>query len=235
MKILVLHPAEIYREGLFTGLQETTLDIKHIVKIATLGELFAVIAHNKFDIIILGVDIDTVVKKKLVGKIKRRVRSAKIMLYADNIDILVISKLHRSGGVALIPAQTSLDGIADIIQNTFDRDFYLLPEHGKMIAEALAGSTIPARSTRFYNRTVLTRPKEQTPLEFSDLDKHLIQLVCRRRSNQEIATALNMTPSKVKIAKREIRHKIRCRTIPELIVFALRNELFTIDENEHST
>lgn len=60
-------------------------------------------------------------------------------------------------------------------------------------------------------------------------ERHVLQLVVEGKSATEIARSLSLSPKSVETYRSRMRQKLNLRTLPELVKFAIRNGLTTLD------
>ena len=60
-------------------------------------------------------------------------------------------------------------------------------------------------------------------------ERHVLQLVVEGKSATEIARSLSLSPKSVETYRSRMRQKLSLRSLPELVKFAIRNGLTTLD------
>jgi two-component system, NarL family, response regulator NreC len=60
-------------------------------------------------------------------------------------------------------------------------------------------------------------------------ERHVLQLVVDGNSTAEIAQALLLSPKTVETYRSRIKQKLNLRTLPDLVKFAIRHGLITLD------
>jgi DNA-binding NarL/FixJ family response regulator len=68
------------------------------------------------------------------------------------------------------------------------------------------------------------------PLDLlSARERQVLQLVVEGNSNAEIARSLLLSPKSVETYRSRIKQKLNLRTLPDLVKFAIRHGLTTLD------
>ncbi|MCB0575684.1 MAG: response regulator transcription factor [Saprospiraceae bacterium] len=92
-----------------------------------------------------------------------------------------------------------------------------------------------------YNRQVLevirenmldkTKPKITSPfgVELTDREKEILQLICEEYTTHEIAANLYISPRTVDGHRNNLLQKLGCKNVAGLVVFAIRNDLVTVN------
>ncbi|MCB9306137.1 MAG: response regulator transcription factor [Lewinellaceae bacterium] len=92
-----------------------------------------------------------------------------------------------------------------------------------------------------YNRQVLevirenmldkTKPKITSPfgVELTDREKEILQLICEEYTTHEIAAKLFISPRTVDGHRNNLLQKLGCKNVAGLVVFAIRNDLVTVN------
>ena len=73
-----------------------------------------------------------------------------------------------------------------------------------------------------YVQEIRTRGAEDSYDLLTSREREILQLLAERKSNKEIALALNLCPSTIETHRRNLQEKLSLHSLPELILYAVR-------------
>ena len=66
-------------------------------------------------------------------------------------------------------------------------------------------------------------------MELTDREKEILQLICEEYTTHEIAAKLFISPRTVDGHRNNLLQKLGCKNVAGLVVFAIRNDLVTVN------
>jgi len=73
------------------------------------------------------------------------------------------------------------------------------------------------------------KPSEQSDGKLTSRQTEIVQLLTEGKSSKEIATILNLSVKTVETHRANIMRKVKCHSISELVVYAIRNKIIQLD------
>src|SRR5512140_1089917 len=132
---------------------------------------------------------------------------------------IVILSMHSDEGYVLRALKAGAKGyllkdsaegdLIEAIKAVHQGKTFFSPEISKMLVED-------------YVREIRTRGAEDTYDLLTSREREILQLLAERKSNKEIATALNLSPYTVETHRRNLQEKLNLHSLAELILYAVR-------------
>ncbi len=142
----------------------------------------------------------------------------RITAVLPNIAIVILS-MHSDEGYVLRALKAGVKGYVlkgcaedDLIQairTVYQGKTFFSPDISRMLVED-------------YIREIRTRGAEESYDLLTSREREILQLLAERRSNKEIATALNLSPYTVETHRRNLQEKLNLHSFAELILYAVR-------------
>lgn len=138
--------------------------------------------------------------------------AVKIIMLSHNKDVPSIVKSIQNGASAYLAKDSSMEEILAVIE-------LAVKGHGFFMGETLPKSVL---ANCFSNNHDLAHPK---PWNLSERELEIIQLLAKGYISKEIADRLHINTTTVESHKENIKQKLQCKSIVEVVVFALKNGL----------
>jgi DNA-binding NarL/FixJ family response regulator len=132
---------------------------------------------------------------------------------------IVILSMHSDEGYVLRALKAGAKGyllkdsaegdLIDAIKAVHEGKTFFSPEISKMLVED-------------YVREIRTRGAEDSYDLLTPREREILQLLAERKSNKEIALALNLSPYTVETHRRNLQEKLNLHSLAELILYAVR-------------
>lgn len=142
----------------------------------------------------------------------------RISAVLPNVAIVILS-MHSDEGYVLRALKAGVKGYVlkgcaedDLIQairTVHQGKTFFSPDISRMLVED-------------YIREIRTRGAEESYDLLTSREREILQLLAERRSNKEIATALNLSPYTVETHRRNLQEKLNLHSFAELILYAVR-------------
>jgi two-component system, NarL family, response regulator NreC len=78
-----------------------------------------------------------------------------------------------------------------------------------------------------YVREIRTRGAEDSYDLLTSREREILQLLAERKSNKEIASALNLSPYTIETHRRNLHEKLNLPSLADLILYAVRKRLIS--------
>lgn len=132
---------------------------------------------------------------------------------------IVILSMHSDEGYVLRALKVGAKGyllkdsaegdLIDAIKAVHQGKTFFSPEISKMLVED-------------YVREIRTRGSEDSYDLLTAREREILQLLAERKSNKEIATALNLSIYTIETHRRNLQEKLNLHSLAELILYAVR-------------
>jgi DNA-binding NarL/FixJ family response regulator len=132
---------------------------------------------------------------------------------------IVILSMHSDEGYVLRALKAGAKGyllkdsaegdLIEAIKAVHQGKTFFSPEISKMLVED-------------YVREIRTRGAEDSYDLLTPREREILQLLAERKSNKEIALALNLSPYTVETHRRNLQEKLNLHSLAELILYAVR-------------
>jgi DNA-binding NarL/FixJ family response regulator len=132
---------------------------------------------------------------------------------------IVILSMHSDEGYVLRALKAGAKGyllkdsaegdLIEAIKAVHQGKTFFSPEISKMLVED-------------YVREIRTRGAEDSYDLLTPREREILQLLAERKSNKEIALALNLSPYTIETHRRNLQEKLNLHSLAELILYAVR-------------
>jgi DNA-binding NarL/FixJ family response regulator len=203
----------IVRQGIVKLLNQES-GIKVIFDVGNGIEVMNALKKSKIDVLIIDLSMPIVDGKTLLKNLEVRHPDIKSIILSATIDQLEIVECLQLGAKAYLPKQVDFEIIVDAIFQVNEGLHYL----DKNVSEAVI-------------TTLRTKPNSVRRSELSLLNEkeiEVIRLVCNGLKNQEIADHLCLSTRTIEGIRLQISKKTKTNKVVDLIYFALKNRIHTI-------
>ncbi len=127
-----------------------------------------------------------------------------------------ISKMIQSGACGYLTKNCETEELINAIRTTYKTGFYFNTDtlHAMRRVPGYKDSDI--------------RSLNNIPVELSNRELEVLQLICKELTNAEIAQKLFISPRTVEGHRNNLLAKAGCRNTAGLVIFAIKNELYQI-------
>jgi DNA-binding NarL/FixJ family response regulator len=132
---------------------------------------------------------------------------------------IVILSMHSDEGYVLRALKSGVKGyvlkdsaegdLIEAIKAVHEGKTFFSPEISKMLVED-------------YVREIRSRGTEDSYDLLTSREREILQLLAERKSNKDIASALNLSPYTVETHRRNLQEKLNLHSFAELILYAVR-------------
>ncbi len=142
-----------------------------------------------------------------------------IILSVHNQPILIAQMIHAGADAYLEKNCGSLE-LLETIQQVYENGFYI----SRQVMEAIQ------RSSAMRQKTI--KNINQINLNLTEREEQILTLICKDFGTVEIGEKLFISARTVEGHRQNLLTKTGCRNIAGLVLFAIKNGLFIIDESK---
>jgi DNA-binding NarL/FixJ family response regulator len=171
--------------------------------------LIAALPQLKPDVIVLDVGMPVMNGLDAGRRIKKVVRTAKIVYLTMNTDIGVAAEAFRAGASGYLLKTSAAAELAIAVRDVLKGRQYVSP----LVTNDVEGFFLEARISHMGQEKLTNRQRE------------VLQLLAEGKSMKEVAYILKVTPRTVAFHKYKIMGVLRVRTNAELFQYAMREHI----------
>lgn len=209
--ILVVEDHTIYREAIVEILNKTNLT--NGVDEAENGKIaLEKIESKQYDIVFLDIEMPELNGIETSKIIREKYPEVKIIILTSHQYNSKVIELIDMGISAYLLKNTDKQELINAIEKVIDGDLYLSKDVYDVYAKHL-----------IYNTT-----KSENDYHLTEREIEIIKLLCQQLSANEIAEILFISEQTVKNHRYRIMKKLDTNSVIGIVVFAIRNQIFTI-------
>jgi DNA-binding NarL/FixJ family response regulator len=171
--------------------------------------LLEAVPHLRPDVIVLDVGMPLMSGLEAGKRIKKLVRTVRIVYLTMNNDIGVAAEAFRGGASGYLMKTSAAAELVTAIREVLKGKQYVSP----LVTNDVEGFFLEIRVSHIGQEKLTSRQRE------------VLQLLAEGRSMKEVAYILKLTPRTVAFHKYKIMEHLRLRTNAELVQYAMREHL----------
>jgi DNA-binding NarL/FixJ family response regulator len=184
-----------------------------LVGIFTDGQsLSAAVPELKPNVIVLDVGLPLMTGFEVGKRIKKSMRSVRIVYLTINTDIGVATEAFRAGASGYLLKTSVAAELALAVREVLQGKLYISP----LITKDVEG---------FF---LVTQVAHRSHEELSNREREVLQLLAQGKSMREVAYILKVTPRTVAFHKYNIMRRLHLRTSAELVQYAIREHIISL-------
>jgi two-component system, NarL family, response regulator NreC len=206
-RILLVDDHAVVRSGL-KMLLENEKDVEIIGEASSAGEAIEAAMVLKPDVILMDIGLPDLSGIDATREIKKRAPEASIVALTIHEDEEYFFKMLEAGATGYVPKRAAPDELLTAIRAAATGQVYLYPSLAKLLVrDFLSGG----------------RPSEEQPdSELTDREQEVLTYLAEGANNEEIATALVISPKTVARHRENIMRKLNLHSRAELVRYAIR-------------
>jgi two-component system, NarL family, response regulator NreC len=206
-RLLLVDDHAVVRSGL-RMLLENERDVEIIGEAASAHEAIEAAARLKPNVILMDIGLPDLSGIDATREIKKRNPEVSIVALTIHEDEEYFFKMLEAGATGYVPKRAAPDELLTAIRAAAIGEVYLYPSLAKLLVrDFLSGG----RS-----------PEEQTASELTDREQEVLTYLADGANNEEIATALVISPKTVARHRENIMRKLNLHSRSELVRYAIR-------------
>lgn len=214
MRILIVDDHGIVREGLKSLIEQQTE--MEVVGEAENGEIAVQLTRELSpDIVIMDVSMPNLNGVEATRYILQEKPDAKIIILSMHINRHIVKKSLEAGASGYVLKSNLFDELLNALEAVKTHGFYLSPRITGVVVENY--------------RTQQTAGTIQEPSKLTARERQILQLVAEGKTIKEIARILHVSPKTADANRRQIMNKLEISNTAELIKYALREGLTSLE------
>lgn len=216
INVFIVDDSQIHLEGLkMVFKQDSTLQV--VGEAHNVDEVMQQMAELHPDIVLLDICLEKEYDGiEITKELRKLYPQTQVIILSHNKDKYSIINSIRSGARAYL----SKDSLADeLIQSIHT----VVQGKGLFLGETIPRDTL----CECFGNTI--SPSNAKPYNLSEREIEVIEYLSKGYSTKEIAEILFITSPTVESHKEHIKEKLNLKTVIEIVVFAIRNKIISID------
>jgi DNA-binding NarL/FixJ family response regulator len=205
VRIFIADDHELLRSGL-RRLVESREDCEVCGEAANGSEVAAAVRETGADIVILDLAMPGLPGLAVTAEVKKHAPDVQILIFTGDDEPATIQAAFKAGASSYIRKGDDRAHLIAAIEALSARKPYLTPDVSKVLLGALTAAA--------------PKPDGLTPRELE-----VVRLLCEGKSNQQVATALDLSPRTVEVHRASVMRKLEIDTFAELVRYAVRNNI----------
>ncbi len=162
------------------------------------------------DIVVLDISMPILNGIDAAREIRRALPSAKLVFLTMHTNAIYLRKALEAGASAYVLKSGAAEELLTAIEQAWAGRIYITPDFDRNIIESVREK--PAKTSR-------------SPLDLTDRQRQILQLVAEGRQNKEIADILYVSPKTVEFHRSRLMAKLGAHSVAELTRFAIQEGL----------
>ncbi len=219
IRVFLLDDHHLVRDGIKALLSEDKT-IEVVGEASEGQELFRKIKHLRPDVVLADVSLPGMSGIEITRKITEDYPDTKVMMLSMYTNEEFITKSIKAGAKGYLPKNTTRKELTSAIQAVSqDREYF-----AGSVSHTLLSSFVQKVRKHPENR------EDQAP-SLTARETEILKLFARGLSNSDIANELFISIRTVESHKNHIMSKLGLKTPAELMLYAIRNKIVTMDGN----
>ena len=216
IKVLLCDDHKLIRDGIESMLQNTE-DIEVIGSVSSGEDAVNEVRLNRPDLILMDIMMGGMTGIEATRWIKGFDTTIKIILVTMEISKDYISAGIKSGVDGYLPKDIDKDTLLDAVRTVFKGGRFFNDAIMKLVFED------------FYSHEKLKSTDKKLPNELTKREYEILGLVASGKTNKELAETLFISIKTVETHKTNILEKLGLKNTTELIKYAIKNNIISID------
>lgn len=219
IKLALVDDESLFLEGLVLLLsgQEHINVVTKTNSATDLLELLSNLEEEQFpDIVLVDIQMKPVNGFELVEILKEKHPELKIIILSSHYKKSVLGHMIKLGVSAFIPKDARKNLLLETIKSVFLFGVYFSPQDQKMIMS--------------YMNDKPKKPILSSIDELSAREIEVLKLICKEKTNQEIADQLFISKRTVESHRQRILDKVGAKNTVGLVVYAIANQIHPLPE-----
>ncbi|NVK64990.1 MAG: response regulator transcription factor [Flavobacteriales bacterium] len=215
IRIALAEDQEIIREGLSRVLGDF-LEFQIVASSRNGKELIEAIKEKEVDLVLLDEEMPEMNGLQTLSFLSQFHPNVKVIFLTIAESIQSLRRYLTHGAWTVLSKSVGIDVLVNAIRQVYtNKRFY----HGLLTPEFLleVNSESEEKESLLDKKNVLT-----------EREAEIVVLICKGRSNGEMSLELSLSQRTVENHRMRISKKTQCRTTAELVVYAIKNNVYAI-------
>lgn len=214
IKIGIVDDHYLLREGLINLLKNYP-KINVVLEAENGKALLDALNHQYVDVILLDLELPVMSGGEAFEIIKSKHPDLKVIILSSHFNASYVIEYLKKGVCAFLNKNSRTSKIVEAIFSVYETGRYIDTALSLILAKATANS-------------LEGKDREERPdLNLSLREIEIIELICRGLQNTEVANKLCLSVRTVEWHRMHIWKKTKCKSVPELISYAIQHNLIT--------
>ena len=206
-RILIVDDHAVVRSGL-KMLLENEHDVEIVGEAENAAQAMEAAMILKPDVILMDIGLPDMSGIEATREIKKKVADVAIVALTIHEDEEYFFKMLEAGASGYVPKRAAPDELITAIRAAANGQVYLYPSLAKLLVRDFLSGGRPAN--------------EQAASELTDREQEVLTYLAEGANNEEIATALVISPKTVGRHRENIMRKLNLHSRAELVRYAIR-------------
>lgn len=215
IRLALIDDQQLFREGI-TNLLNSITDTFSVESFDSAKAFLAYLLHCEAlpEIVLLDLEMPEMNGIDLNNYLQKVYPQIKIIILSVHANDKLIASLIRSGADGYLTKNCDKEELIRAVKNVHEQGFYI----NKCTMQAL-------QQNSFIKKSV-SENVNGIPIELSKRETEVLQLICKEKSNAEIAAQLFLSVRTVEGHRNSLLQKTGCRNTAGLVLFAIRQHLY---------
>ncbi|KGE72221.1 response regulator [Spirochaeta lutea] len=177
-------------------------------------EALDILQEHAVDVVLMDLSVPGMNSVDLCQRIRRIFPATRILGVSNQTDKRIILEFFASGAQGYVPKSASVADLTTAIHEVLQDRFYIASPISGYFVEILRESSHSWRAPAF--------------LELTPREREVLNLLVRGNTSKEIAGIINVSTKTVEAHRKQIMTKTNSRSIAELVLYAVRNNLVQV-------
>lgn len=214
IRLAIAEDHELVRQGL-SALIDTEDDLELAIEVSNGEELLNSLKKTAVDIILLDIEMPVLNGIDTLVELNSRHPELKVIMLSMHDEKEFISECISYGARGFLPKNCDFEEVCEAIRAVYNDGFYFDDRISVMMISDLVNKDKNGDSA----------------VTLSDREIEIIRLVCKGLKNREIAESLYLSKRTIENHRRRIGSKTGTKTTVDLVVFAIKNGIYELDES----
>jgi DNA-binding NarL/FixJ family response regulator len=210
IKIGIADDHLILRQGLIAILKEYS-HLNIIIDVNNGQELMLELEKQIPDIILLDIEMPVMNGREVLEKVQQKYPNIKVIIMSMYFNDSYIIEFIKNGACAFLPKNCDVDTLIDAINTVYERGHF----YDEKVSEAIV------RLLKQIPKIEKIIPKA----EFTNRELEIIEMICLKKTNLEIAETLHLSVRTIEGHRYNISKKTNTSNTLELVEFVIKNNI----------
>lgn len=168
------------------------------------------------DIALVDMEMPEMDGQELTGQLQKKYPSVKVVILSVHSKERLIARLIQSGASGYLFKNCDKQELLLAINTVYNTGFYINPS----VLKAIQSVSITGREA--------VKTGTDIPVDLSKREIEILEMICREKSNAEIAEDLFLSIRTVEGHRNNLLQKTGCRNTAGLVLFAVKHHLFEV-------
>jgi len=218
IRIALVDDQLLFRQGLIALIR--TIDDTELVAEASDGQTLLQQLENMTplpDLALIDMDMPGMNGVELNQQLRHHYPSIRVLILSIYGQERFISRMIEAGACGYLVKNCDTKELITAIRTTYQSGFYF--NH----------TTLQAMRNALVHRNQGLQNINRIPIELTQREKDVLELICKEYTNAEIAEKLFISTRTVEGHRNNLLLKTGCRNTAGLVIFAIRNEIVDIE------